>query len=143
VPGRASEWDSDRVFPYRLARVNRRLANPLLRPLARWLPPLAVVEHVGRRSGRPYRTPVFAFRRGGEVLIVLSYGDRTEWVQNVLAAGTGALVRRGRRSTLADVRVVPVDTCGSMSALSRFSSRFADNAMVARAIDGPGQRVRR
>jgi deazaflavin-dependent oxidoreductase (nitroreductase family) len=136
VSGHAGKWDGDRVFPYRLARVNRRLANPLLRPIAGWLPPLAVVEHVGRRSGRPYRTPVFAFRRGGEVVIVLSYGNRTEWVRNVVAAGTGALVRGGRRSTLADVRVMPVGACGPMSALGRFSSRFADNAMVARVTDG-------
>lgn len=123
------------MFPRQLARANRRLANPVLRPVAGRVPPLAVVEHVGRRSGRHYRTPVFAFRRDREVVIVLSYGERSEWVRNVLAGGTGGLVRRGRRLTLSDARVVPIGECGRMSALGRFSSRFADHALVATVAD--------
>lgn len=39
-----------------------RYLNPLLRPIAGYLPPLALLHHRGRRSGRSYETPVQAFR---------------------------------------------------------------------------------
>lgn len=120
------------MFPYRLAHLNRRVTNPILRPVGRWVPPFAIVEHRGRRSGRLYRTPVFAFYRAGRVTIVLSYGDRTEWVRNVVAAGGGVLVRRGRRFSLLDPHIVPVAQRGSMSPLGRFACRFADNVFTAR-----------
>jgi deazaflavin-dependent oxidoreductase (nitroreductase family) len=48
---------------------------------------MVMVEHRGRRSGRLYHTPVDAFRVGDGWLIVLTYGARTDWVANVLAAG--------------------------------------------------------
>ena len=83
------------MFPRRLAYFNRRVANPVLRPLAWVLPPFAVVEHHGRVSGHRYRTPVFAFRRGGDVVIVLSYGTRSDWIQNVMAGGPAPPSPRG------------------------------------------------
>ena len=49
-------------IPKAVARVNLRLTNPILMPLARRLPGFAVVTHVGRRSGKAYRTPVNLFR---------------------------------------------------------------------------------
>lgn len=80
----------------RLARFNRRLTNPLLRPLAGRLPPLAIVVHRGRTSGRSYRTPVMAFADGDGWAIALTYGPDRDWVKNVLAAGGATLERRGR-----------------------------------------------
>ena len=44
--------------------MNRWLANPVARPIARRLPLLALVHHVGRTSGRRYATPIMAFRSG-------------------------------------------------------------------------------
>jgi deazaflavin-dependent oxidoreductase (nitroreductase family) len=121
-----------------MARLNRFVANPVLRPVAHVLPPFAVVKHEGRASGRPYRTPVFAFRRGGEVLIVLSYGRQSDWVRNVLSNGSGGLIRLGRNRLLANPRVVAVAECGPMSPLGRFSSRFADHVLVADVVDRDG-----
>ena len=120
------------MFPYRLARVNRRVTNPILRPVARSVAPLAIVEHRGRRSGRAYRTPVLAFCRDGQVTIVLSYGDQTEWVRNVIANGGADIVRRGHRSSLVDPRVVPVAERPPTSVLERFAYRFADNVFTAK-----------
>jgi deazaflavin-dependent oxidoreductase (nitroreductase family) len=119
------------VFPRRLARVNRRVANPLLRPVARLTPPLAVIEHRGRRSGRTYRTPVFAFRRGDEILVVLSYGRNSHWVRNLRAAGHGALIRGMRRYRMMNIRTAPVAQCGPLGPLGRFSTRFADDVLIA------------
>jgi len=48
----------------RVARFNRLFANHLFGPLLRRLPGFGTVHHRGRKSGKPYRTPVKVFRRG-------------------------------------------------------------------------------
>lgn len=82
--------------PLWVARLNKRVTNRLLGPLTRWLPGYAIVVHTGRRSGLEYRTPVKVFPRPGGFVIALTYGPRTEWVRNVLAAGGCRLITRGR-----------------------------------------------
>ena len=72
----------------RVAHFNRRVTNRLTRRFAWWLPGFAIVTHVGRRSGRRYRTPVNVFRGDGRYVFALTYGRDSEWVRNVLAAGT-------------------------------------------------------
>ena len=54
-------------IPRFVARANRYLLNPLLRRIAGWLPPFMVIEHRGRASGRPYRTPVIGFFEPGSL----------------------------------------------------------------------------
>jgi deazaflavin-dependent oxidoreductase (nitroreductase family) len=110
----------------------------MFRPIAGLLPPFAIVEHQGRATGRPYRTPVFAFRRGGELVVVLSYGSDCDWLRNLLATGGGGVVRSGRRRALTNLRVVPAGRCGPLSPLGRFSTRFADEVLVADLAPGPG-----
>ena len=89
-----------------MAWFNSRVTNRITRPLARWLPGFGVVEHSGRRSGRPYRTPVNVFRCGASYVIALTYGVESDWVQNVLAAGGCDLVTRGHRHRLAASAIV-------------------------------------
>jgi deazaflavin-dependent oxidoreductase (nitroreductase family) len=93
-------------LPDALARMNRRVANPLVRTFAGRLPPLALVVHRGRRSGREYHTPVLAFPGGDGYVITLPYGAERDWVRNVLAAGGCRLVRRGHASPLVAFRVL-------------------------------------
>jgi deazaflavin-dependent oxidoreductase (nitroreductase family) len=93
-------------LPRQLARFNRRVTNRVLGPLARFLPGFAVVSHVGRRSGRIYRTPVNLFRRADGYVIALTYGAESQWVRNVLAAGRAEIETRGRRLELVDPQVV-------------------------------------
>jgi deazaflavin-dependent oxidoreductase (nitroreductase family) len=84
-------------LPRALARFNRRVSNKILGPLAHVAPPFALVEHRGRRSGRHYSTPVWAFRTDRGFVVALTYGgSRTEWVKNVLADGRAKLVIRRR-----------------------------------------------
>jgi deazaflavin-dependent oxidoreductase (nitroreductase family) len=90
----------------RLAAFNRVVTNPVQGVYAWLLPPWAVIVHVGRRSGRVYRTPVLAVRRGEELWVHLFYGAGSDWVRNLLAAGGGSVVRGGRTYRLSDVRVV-------------------------------------
>ncbi|HEX2037502.1 MAG TPA: nitroreductase family deazaflavin-dependent oxidoreductase [Chloroflexota bacterium] len=80
--------------PRWLAKVNRRVTNRILGPLATTLPGFGIVEHTGRKSGHRYRTPVNVFSRPGGFVIALTYGPRSEWVQNVLASGGCTLETR-------------------------------------------------
>jgi deazaflavin-dependent oxidoreductase (nitroreductase family) len=93
-------------LPRRLAKFNLVATNRVLGPPARHLPGFAVVSHVGRRSGRTYRTPVNLFRRGDGYAIALMYGAESQWVRNVLAAGAADVETRGRRLHLVDPRIV-------------------------------------
>lgn len=85
----------------RMARFNRRFTNHLTRHFASWAPGFALLEHVGRRSGRLYETPVNVFRAQGRYVFALTYGE-SEWVKNVLAAGGCAIRTRRRTIELAE-----------------------------------------
>jgi deazaflavin-dependent oxidoreductase (nitroreductase family) len=81
-------------LPRALARFNRRFTNRLLGGIPARISPFVIVEHVGRRSGAIYRTPVVAFGHPAGRLIALTYGSGADWVRNVLAAD-GAVLRHG------------------------------------------------
>jgi deazaflavin-dependent oxidoreductase (nitroreductase family) len=69
----------------------------------------AVVGHIGRRSGRAYRTPVVAVSRGTDgFLIALPYGNRTEWLKNVLAHGEATLFLDGGEHRVDEPVIVPI-----------------------------------
>ena len=70
--------------PRFMRHVNRVVTNPLLGTIAWLLPPLAVLHHRGRRSGRPYRTPVVAFRTAGGFVVPMTYGTDVDWARNLL-----------------------------------------------------------
>jgi deazaflavin-dependent oxidoreductase (nitroreductase family) len=85
----------------RLRPLTTRLFNPLARRFAGRLPWFGILTYRGRTSGRTYRTPLNVFRRGDTYVFALTYGAGTQWVKNVVAAGTCMLRTRGR-----DVRLV-------------------------------------
>src|SRR5215470_4884491 len=91
-------------LPYFLRRVNRAFTNPLMRTFAWLVPPLAVVHHVGRKSGRRYRSPVVAFRADAGFVIPMTHGRDVDWARNLVQAG-GLRARR----RMNDVRVSPAD----------------------------------
>ncbi|HTF34201.1 MAG TPA: nitroreductase family deazaflavin-dependent oxidoreductase [Myxococcota bacterium] len=89
-----------------MRRVNRVLTNPVMGTFAWLAPPLAVVHHVGRKSGRHYHTPVVAFSGRTEFVIPIPYGRDVEWARNVVAASECGLVQMGRRLRLYNPRIV-------------------------------------
>jgi hypothetical protein len=89
-----------------MRRINRAVTNPLVRPLAGRLPPLAIAHHVGRRTGRRHRTPVLAFPTDEGFVVPLPYGTDTDGCLNWVKAGGGFLETRGRRVGVTSPRVV-------------------------------------
>lgn len=82
------------VLPRFLPRFNKVVTNRVLRHLVGF-GPFAEIEHVGRTSGRAYRTTIMAFRRADSVTIALTYGPDVDWLKNLRAAGGGRM-RLGR-----------------------------------------------
>jgi deazaflavin-dependent oxidoreductase (nitroreductase family) len=95
-------------LPQLLGRFNVRVTNPLLWPIVSRLPGshFGRVVHVGRRSGRVYRTPMLAFHYGDRVVFALTYGPRAQWVQNVLARGACDFETRRGTHHLVEPRLV-------------------------------------
>ena len=97
-------------LPQGLARFNRHVTNPIQRMWAGWLPLFGIVEHVGRRSGKPYRTPVNVFSATVDgkpgVAILLPYGPDRDWLKNLTAANGGRMRRNGKDFRISDPHVV-------------------------------------
>jgi deazaflavin-dependent oxidoreductase (nitroreductase family) len=95
--------------PTRMARLRpftNRLFNPLARRFAGRLPGFGILTYVGRTSGRTYRTPLNVFRHGETFVIALTYGADTQWVRNILAAGSCSLRTRGRDYRLVEPELI-------------------------------------
>jgi deazaflavin-dependent oxidoreductase (nitroreductase family) len=100
-------------LPQWLARFNRHVTNPILGLWAGRAPSYAIIEHVGRRSGKTYRTPVGAFRTAVDgkpgVAVPLSYGPDRDWLKNLSAAGGGQMRSGGKTFGITDPQVVTRD----------------------------------
>jgi deazaflavin-dependent oxidoreductase (nitroreductase family) len=92
--------------PRAVARFQRRFTNPLLARFAGVLPGYGLLMHTGRRSGRVYRTPLNVFNAPGGFAVVIAYGHESDWLRNLYAAGGAELLKRGKRYTLSNARVV-------------------------------------
>ena len=68
----------------------------------------SIVCHVGRHSGRTYETPVVAVEHDEGFLIALPYGDRTDWMKNVVAEGEASLVSQGRTYRVDQPKMIPM-----------------------------------
>jgi deazaflavin-dependent oxidoreductase (nitroreductase family) len=106
-----------------LARFNKKVTNRVQGLWAPYLPPWAMIVHKGRRSGRVFQTPVVSARDAGRLEIVLWYGDRADWVRNVLAAGGAEVRRSGRTGRLTNPRVVDSNDPMVSSGVRRIAGR--------------------
>lgn len=92
-------------LPRSFRRVARAL-NPAIRPIARRMPPLALVHHAGRSTGRQYETPVMAFETDSGWIVSLAYGTDVQWARNLDCAGGGALTRSGHTHKVGGIQAV-------------------------------------
>ena len=89
-------------LPRWLARINKRVFNPI--EIRRGVRPVLI--HVGRLSGKTYRTPLDAHPLPDGYLFIPMYGPRTDWLKNVLAAGAARLSIGGKEIELESPRMV-------------------------------------
>jgi deazaflavin-dependent oxidoreductase (nitroreductase family) len=89
-----------------VAAFNLAVTNRVTSRFAARLPGFGILTHVGRKSGRVYRTPVNVFRAPEGFLVALTYGRESEWVKNVLAAGGCEFETRGVRYQLSAPTIV-------------------------------------
>lgn len=89
-------------LPRVLARINKRVFNPW--EIRRGVRPVLI--HVGRSSGKTYRTPLDAHPVPDGYLFIPMYGPRTDWLKNVLVAGAARLSLGGEEFELESPRMV-------------------------------------
>ena len=106
--------------------------SPLMIRLSgqRWNPVWAVVEHVGRRSGRRYSAPVAAIRRADGVVVSLAFGAQVDWYRNLIAAGGGA--SRWRDRTYVVGAPEPIEAAAGRAAFNPIQRFF----LWLTAVDG-------
>ena len=97
-------------MPLWWGQINKRIFNPL--ELKRGQRP--TLTHVGRSSGKEYVTPLDAHPVDGGYLFILVYGSKSDWVQNILAAGSSTLSKDGEIFELSNPRVVNGDVAWPM-----------------------------
>ncbi len=95
-----------RFRPRWVAAFNLKVTNRITAPFVTWLPGFGVITHIGRKSRRVFRTPVNVFPTPEGFLIALTYGPDSQWVQNVLAAGTAELETRRTKYHLSAPTVI-------------------------------------
>lgn len=98
--------------PYWLAKY---IATPLKKRMAsngKW----DVIGHVGRVSGRAFRTPVEAFPVEGGFIVFVMYGShKTDWVKNVMAEGSARLeLKTGETLDVGEPTILDPETAWSM-----------------------------
>ena len=128
-------------LPYFMRRVNRVFTNPLMGTFAWLVPPLAVVHHVGRKSGRRYRAPVIAFSAADAFVIPMTYGRDVDWARNIIRARGCEVQQMGRRHALRNPRIVDFKHAEPhLPALARPLLRVADfpgYVLLDRATEKP------
>ncbi len=92
--------------PRAVARFNRRITNPAARALGGWAPLVGTLEHVGRKSGKRYQTPLNIFDTDDGYVIPIGYGLESHWVQNVLAGGPASVHKHGKTVPVTNARIV-------------------------------------
>lgn len=89
-------------LPKWLAQLNKRSFNKM--EIKRGVRP--VLTHVGRSSGKTYHTPLDAHQLDDGYIFIINYGSRSDWVKNILAAGSATLRIDGREIELTSPRLV-------------------------------------
>jgi deazaflavin-dependent oxidoreductase (nitroreductase family) len=123
--------------PQWLAQFNKYVTNPVQRLWAGWAPGMAILEHVGRTSGRHYRTPLIVFSATDGIAVLLTYGPNRDWLKNVRAANNGEILRHGRRFEVTEPRVMTkAEAAPSVTGALRFLFPILpfDEAVLLRRI---------
>ncbi|MCS5733815.1 PNPOx family protein [Herbiconiux daphne] len=86
-----------------------------LRLARRGVGPFYLLRHTGRRSGREFEVPLILAPVADGLVAELTYGENVNWYRNVVASGSGTVLR-GRRKW----RVVAVEPMSAEAGLAAF-----------------------
>lgn len=117
-------------IPRAVAVFNKHVNNRVQRLWAWLLPPWAILQHTGRKSGTVYRTPIVGFVGADGFAVPLLYGDQSDWARNLLAANGGIIERKGRKYELRAPRVIDSKSV-AISGIGARYVRAASKAFVA------------
>jgi deazaflavin-dependent oxidoreductase (nitroreductase family) len=67
-----------------------------------------ILRHTGRTSGKAYEVPLGIEPTDDGFVIALVYGDDTQWLKNVMAAGRAEVVKDGQEYQVERPQLVPV-----------------------------------
>jgi deazaflavin-dependent oxidoreductase (nitroreductase family) len=98
-----------------------RLVNPLVLRIAgrRHMPVIGIVHHRGRKTGRPYATPLgIRPAAAGGFVMPLTFGEAAGWYRNIVAAGSCVITWRGADHTVTSP--VIVDRATALPAFPRY-----------------------
>lgn len=98
-----------------------------------------VIHHRGRTSGSEYATPVTIKRLGDDYVIAMVYGRRSDWVRNVLAAGTATIDLEGSSHRVGQPEIVPTsEVAAAFSAADQRINRWLaiDECLRLRPLAG-------
>ena len=129
-----------------LIRIQRAVINPKqMRSAGTPGAYASVIRHRGRTSGRPYETPVGVVATEDGFLIALVYGSRTNWLLNVLTAGSATIVHEGQTYTVDQPEVIPMHTVAARFAggdQQGFRLLAVDHSLRVRRVEpeGAGER---
>jgi hypothetical protein len=91
------EMKYQRILINRMRFLNKRIFNPVVLKFAGSShSPISIIRHIGRRSGITYTMPVIAQSLFNRFVFILPYGNEVDLYRNVLAAGHGTVVWRGK-----------------------------------------------
>jgi deazaflavin-dependent oxidoreductase (nitroreductase family) len=108
------------ALPKQIRYFNKRVTNRVMMKIAgTTYSPISIVRHAGRRSGKPYTTPVIAEPVPNGFMFALTYGRDVDWYRNVLAAGQCGLRWHGK-----DYQLTAPEPLGPATALPAFSLFF-------------------
>jgi hypothetical protein len=94
-------------FRHRLARINKHYINPLTLSFAgRPGVPYGIIQHIGRRSGSRYTTPVLVGMTHYAFYIPLLYENATDWSLNLQEEGGGLIVYEGEAYRVVEPHIV-------------------------------------
>jgi deazaflavin-dependent oxidoreductase (nitroreductase family) len=105
----------------RLIRSIARVVNPLVLRIAgrRHMPVVGIIHHRGRKTGRPYTTPLgIRPATAGGFVMPLTFGERAGWYRNIVAAGGCIVTWRGVNHTVTSP--VIVDRATALPAFPRY-----------------------
>jgi deazaflavin-dependent oxidoreductase (nitroreductase family) len=85
----------------------------------RHMPIIGIVHHRGRKTGRPYATPLgIRPAAAGGFVMPLTFGEAAGWYRNIVAAGWCVITWRGADHTVASP--VIVDRATALPAFPRY-----------------------